>query len=117
MDADGKVVAFRRTETGSPSWRNEAKARARPIRGGARSATDSPQCRIELLRMRLARFAAIFGRLKTRLERYRSHRMLMELTDFQLQDIGLSRMKIVDRSWEHVHLRVVSTKDRPNHQH
>lgn len=113
MDADGKVVAFKRTGTGSPSWQNEAKEiEVRPIRGDARSATGSPQCRMELLRMRVARFAAIFGWLKTRLERHRSHRMLMELTDSQLQDIGLSRMNVVDRSWVHVHLRVVPTNDR-----
>ncbi|TPM11013.1 DUF1127 domain-containing protein [Mesorhizobium sp. B2-3-7] len=43
----------------------------------------------------MARVAAILVWVEAGMERRRSRRMLMELTDSQLQDIGLSRADVV----------------------
>jgi uncharacterized protein YjiS (DUF1127 family) len=56
---------------------------------------------------RMARLAAIFARLQVRLESHRSHRTLMELSDTQLRDIGLSRADVAGPDWEIDHLRFV----------
>ncbi|RJT35062.1 DUF1127 domain-containing protein [Mesorhizobium waimense] len=42
-------------------------------------------------------------RLEAWLERRRSRRMLMDLTDSRLKDIGLSRADIVSPGWENDH--------------
>ncbi|WP_176477873.1 DUF1127 domain-containing protein [Mesorhizobium sp. WSM3862] len=98
MDANfNNVVAFRRARTSNPPLRTEANAgEVRPIRYGVCSAIASRAVQGELQWMRLTRLSAIFSFFKEKLERQRSHRTLMELTDAQLQDIGLSRVDIVD---------------------
>ncbi|WP_366664914.1 DUF1127 domain-containing protein [Mesorhizobium sp.] len=113
MDASANVVAFRPARTSNPLRRTETKAgEARPIRDVVPSANTSPRCKVQSLRMWLTRLAAIVSWLKEILERRRSHRALMELTDTQLQDIGLSRVAIVDRPGGQVHLRLVPADDR-----
>lgn len=106
MDANFNVVAFRRARTSNPPLSTEAKAgEVRQIRYDVCSAIASPRCKGELQWMRLTRLSAIVSFFKEKLERQRSHRTLMELTDAQLQDIGLSRVDIVDRHCGQVHLR------------
>jgi uncharacterized protein YjiS (DUF1127 family) len=60
----------------------------------------------------MTRFAAILAWLGASLERRRSRRMLMELTDLQLRDIGLSRADVAGRGGEIDHFRLVPANDR-----
>ncbi|UCI13826.1 MULTISPECIES: DUF1127 domain-containing protein [unclassified Mesorhizobium] len=62
---------------------------------------SAPQRRgVEALQILMARVAAILVWVEAGMERRRSRRMLMELTDSQLQDIGLSRADVAGRDWK-----------------
>ena len=74
------------------------------------TAGKSRRRRVDLPRILLARFAATLDRLKAWLENRRSRRMLMELTDSQLKDIGLSPADIVGRG--RGRFRLVPANDR-----
>ncbi|MBZ9857324.1 DUF1127 domain-containing protein [Mesorhizobium sp. CA13] len=59
---------------------------------------SAPQRRgVEDLQILMARVAAIQVWVEAGMERRRSRRMLMELTDSQLQDIGLSGADVAGR--------------------
>lgn len=73
---------------------------------------SAPRCGVEPPGIPVTRFAAILAWLGASLERRRSRRMLMELTDTQLRDIGLSRVDVAGRVREIDHFRLVPANDR-----
>ncbi|TPL38498.1 DUF1127 domain-containing protein [Mesorhizobium sp. B2-4-1] len=60
----------------------------------------------------MARVAAILVWVEAGMERRQSRRMLMELTDSQLQDIGLSRADVAGRDWKNDPFRPVPADGR-----
>jgi uncharacterized protein YjiS (DUF1127 family) len=113
MDAVVNDADLVRLETMSAPRRAAATNGTWPIRRGVRTAASFLRFRRNgPLWMLFTRIAAIFAWFEARLEKHRSHRMLAELTDSQLRDIGLSRADVAGRSWQIDHFRLVPANDR-----
>jgi uncharacterized protein YjiS (DUF1127 family) len=113
MDAVVNDADVMRLKTKSAPRRAAATNGSWPIHRGVRTAASFLRFRRnEPLWMLFTRFAAIFARFEARLEKHRSHRMLADLTDAQLQDIGLSRADVAVRGWQTDHIRLVPANDR-----